>query len=167
MSLSGPGSLPSCRVPLPLPCLPFQSSSYMYLQAALARCKVPVTFLELICVLVEWIEFLSLHLAEQESDGIQLTLVWSMIFSTLRRCESNTLNSEFWSFLRPAAYRVQSSPVILGAAAAAPRDPPSQGWTTNTLKTIVFRVRSMYSTLQETFNTYCQIGFVFGNYAQL
>lgn len=48
---------------------------HVHLQAALARCKVPVTFLELICVLVEWIKFLSLHLAEQESDGIQLTLV--------------------------------------------------------------------------------------------
>ena len=64
-------------------------------------------------------------------------------FSTWRRCESSTLNSEFWSLLRPASDTWYSPfPWSWGAAAAAPRDTLSQGWTTITLKTIVFHVHS-------------------------
>ena len=82
MSLQWSRKLAILRSPFsfPRPAIPKFSFLPVHLQAALEHCKIPVTFLELIYVLVEWIMFLLLHLAEQESDGIQLTLVWFMIF---------------------------------------------------------------------------------------
>ena len=147
--------------------IPKFSFLHVHLQAALAHCKIPVTFLELIYVLVEWIKFLLLHLAEQERDGIQLTLVWFMIFplydvvkaipwilnfdlfSDQRAIPGAILSCDpgQWQLQLPGTHHHEGEQPV-------PLKPLFSTFTPN----VHYRRHSIF---------YCKIGFVLGNYAQL